>query len=278
MLLLRAAAALAMIATASSSAVGPAPAPPSSCGFSPCPSWAPTWNITQSTIIMPCNLSGYFDYSIAGRFAVVDYDWSNAKEMWANPQQWDGGLAADGKMDCQERLLKQAEMTKAHAKSLGIEQRVWVYRNLVKALPWYSSVRALLNDSSYSGFFLKFDEAAKPFHVPQCDSANGRCTEYYHDQTQSPQSGANCSGCKNCGCCVDGACDVGAQPCGEYLWNHANGTMRRDFLVNEYIGGEAGLSNPSIDGGELSLSLSLSLSAAAATNLLAPPSLSIRRV
>ena len=41
------------------------------------------------------------------------------------------GLADDGKMDCQERLLEQAKMTKAHARSLGIEQRVWVYRNLV---------------------------------------------------------------------------------------------------------------------------------------------------
>ena len=77
---------------------------------------------------MPCNYSGYFDYKIAGRFAVVDYDWSNGKEMWANPQQYEGGLAADGKMDCEERLLEQAKMTKAHAKSLGIDQQVWVYR------------------------------------------------------------------------------------------------------------------------------------------------------
>jgi len=53
-------------------------------------------------------------------------DWSNAKEMWANPQKWGGGLAADGKMDCEERLLEQAKMTKQHAKSLGISQKVWV--------------------------------------------------------------------------------------------------------------------------------------------------------
>ena len=85
-------------------------------------------------------------------------DWSNAKEMWANPQKWGGGLAADGKMDCEERLLEQAKMTKAHAKSLGIDQKVWVYRNLVKALPWYSSVRKLLNDPRYSDFFLHFDD------------------------------------------------------------------------------------------------------------------------
>lgn len=246
---------------------------------------------------MPCNFSGYFDYSIAGKFAVVDYEyaplaparragaptvkrsatagataaqrarhslrldavrplltrsvarsWSNGKEMWANPKRWQGGLAPDGKMDCQERLVEQAKMTKAHAKSLGIEQKVWVYRNLVKALPWYSLVRGKLNDPAYSGFFLKFDDSKKPFHVPQCDSASGRCTEYYHDQTQSPQSGANCSACKNCGCCMDGACDVGTQPCGEYLWNHANGSQLRKFLVDEYIGGKAGLGDPNIDG------------------------------
>ena len=54
----------------------PPPAPPPVL-----PSWEPTWNITRSTIIMPCNLSGYFDQDIAGRFAIVDYDWSNGKEM-----------------------------------------------------------------------------------------------------------------------------------------------------------------------------------------------------
>ena len=117
-------------------------------------------------------------------------------------------------------------------------------RNLVKALPWYSGVRALLNDTQYEGFFLKFDEAKKPFHVPQCDGT--KCTELYHDQSQSPQSGA-CT-CKNCGCCVDSRCDVGKQPCGEYLWNHANGSMLRDFLVNQYVGGASGLGSPDING------------------------------
>ena len=59
-------------------APGPNPPPPPAPVL---PSWEPTWNITRSTIIMPCNLSGYFDQDIAGRFAIVDYDWSNGKEM-----------------------------------------------------------------------------------------------------------------------------------------------------------------------------------------------------
>ena len=37
-------------------------------------------------------------------------------------------------------------------------------------------------------------------------------------------------------------------PTGEYLWNHANGSMLRDFLVNTYVGGASGLANPNIDG------------------------------
>ena len=41
----------------------------------------------------------------------------------------------------------------------------------MKALPWYSTVRAKLNDSAFSGFFLRFDENKKPFHVPQGDTA-----------------------------------------------------------------------------------------------------------
>ena len=115
-------------------------------------------------------------------------------------------------------------------------------------LPPNSGAQALLNDSRFEGFFLRFrrKEAKKPFHVPQCDGA--KCTAFYHDQTQSPQSGAQCSSCKNCGCCADGACDVGKQPCGEYLWNHANGSMLRDWLVNEYVGGASGLGSPDIDG------------------------------
>lgn len=68
-------------------------------------------------------------------------------------------------MDCQERLLEQARMTKQRAASLGIEQKVWVYRNLVKALPWYSLVREKLNNTAYAGFFLKFNSRWVVRHI-----------------------------------------------------------------------------------------------------------------
>jgi hypothetical protein len=35
---------------------------------------------------------------------------------------------------------------------------------------------------------------------------------------------------------------------GEYLWNHLNGSMLRDFLVNEVIGGPTGIGHPAISG------------------------------
>ena len=45
-------------------------------------------------------------------------------------------------MDCEERLVSQAELVK----SVNPDAKVWVYRNLVKALPWYSSVREKMLD------------------------------------------------------------------------------------------------------------------------------------
>ena len=84
----------------------------------PLPRWRPTWQLNRSTMLQPCNYSGFFDPEFSARFGVVSYDWSNAKQQWANQHP----------MDCEERLLEQARMTKAHARSLGIDQQVWVYR------------------------------------------------------------------------------------------------------------------------------------------------------
>jgi hypothetical protein len=47
-------------------------------------------------------------------------------------------------MDCQERLAEQA----AQLKAANPDSNVWVYRNIVKALPWFSDVRKKINDLS----------------------------------------------------------------------------------------------------------------------------------
>jgi len=51
----------------------------------------------------------------------------------------------------------------------------------------------------------------------------------------------------------DGACEVEcgcgyALPCGEYLFDHRNGSMLTDWLVNEYILGPTGVGSDAIDG------------------------------
>ena len=48
----------------------------------------------------------------------------------------------------------------------------------------------------------------------------------------------------------DGDCDCGESlPCGEYLWDHRNGTMLRKFLIDEFIlNDKTGLGNKAVSG------------------------------
>jgi len=118
---------------------------------------------------------------------------------------------------------------------------VWVYRNLVKALPWFSSVRTKITDPAYSGWFLKFKPKG-PYHVPQCDSNYNPplCSNFYHDQNQVPENPSGDGDCTE-------PCDCGGVPCGEYLWDHRNESLR-EFLINEFLLGPTGLGDPNIIG------------------------------
>ncbi len=93
---------------------------------------------------------------------------SNGKQLWVQPP-----------MDCETLLLTQAAILKQYNPNI----KVFVYRNLVKALPWYSSVRGLIGNAAYSDWFLKFKPNAT-YHVPACDTnwSPPRCTNFYHDQ------------------------------------------------------------------------------------------------
>ena len=85
------------------------------------PKWNHTYQMNMSTAFMPCNYSGYFDPSFSAKFGLADYDWSDGKAIWANVAP----------MNNEELLVEQAQMTKA----LRPDMKVFVYRNLVKALP-----------------------------------------------------------------------------------------------------------------------------------------------
>ena len=84
--------------------------------------------------------------------------------------------------------------------------------------------------------------------MPRCDTTYDPplCSDFYHDQEQSPAVPSP-SNPNPDGVCA-GTCDCGGVPCGEYLFDHRNGTMLRDWLLNEVIGGPNGVDHPSISG------------------------------
>ena len=165
------------------------------------PPWPATYNLTQSLITMQCNSSGWSSVERGAQFGIVSYDWSNNKVAWA----------AHKPMNCEELLWKQAQQTKQQALAVNgnpSATRVFVYRNIVKALPWFTTVREKLQDPAYSGFFLPFaavattstttsstfsfaepSDANNNYHVPPCAAENASHCNFalYHDQEQTPQ-------------------------------------------------------------------------------------------
>jgi hypothetical protein len=81
---------------------------------------------------MPCNDSGFTDPAATKGWAVIDFDWSNAKALWVKNHPMND-----------EELLQQQVIMSTNA-SLG--QTVWVYRGSMWAYPWYTSVRTILED------------------------------------------------------------------------------------------------------------------------------------
>ena len=82
-------------------------------------------------------------------------------------------------------LLQQVQVTRAASPTT----RTFVYRNAIKALPWFTSVRVLLEDPAYAPWFLPFGPKTvngSGWHVPECDSNYDPplCSVLYHDQEQ----------------------------------------------------------------------------------------------
>lgn len=96
-------------------------------------------------------------------------------------------------MSSEELLLTQAARLKAERP----EVKVFVYRNIVKALPWFTTVREKINDPAYAGFFLPLlPGGSRPdgtYYVDPCDHNFNppRCTTLYHDYEQV--RGAKCT-------------------------------------------------------------------------------------
>jgi hypothetical protein len=161
--------------------------------------------------LMACNNTGPFTTEFAAKWGIADFDWSNwvhgANQTWDGEQY--GGYSEQVPETCQQNLRVQAAMTKA----ANNNTKVFVYRNMVKALPWYKSVREKLVDPAYSGFFLPFKcnaSASDPNVIPGEDGCHvpRQGTALYHDQEQTihgktcPTNGTGSQAC----------CGV---PCGE---------------------------------------------------------------
>jgi hypothetical protein len=145
-------------------------------------------------------------------------------------------------MSCEEKLVEQAARLKAARPGV----RVMGYRNIVKALPWFTAVRERLDDPATSGWFIPFDAAnTTPYHVPPCDDnfSPPRCSKLYHDLEQTPGFPHGDGVCP-------GPCDCGTQPCGEYLYDytHADTNGLADWIVNEVVLGKNGLGNANLSG------------------------------
>ena len=166
------------------------------------PPWPSTYDVAASTLVMPCNSSGLLSTALTRAWGLVSYDWSNSKR---GPSGW----VQQRPMDCEVALLAQAQAAKAANPS----QRVGVYRNSLKMLSWFSSVRAKLEDAAYAPWFLAFDNASAPFANDACDRNYDPplCSALYHDQWGAP--GYPTPGPSGDGDCAAPNCNCGSVPC-----------------------------------------------------------------
>ena len=104
------------------------------------------------------------------------FDWSNDKAEWA----------AAKPMDCEERLVTQVQLTTAARRERSPGTTVFVYRNAIKALPWYTLVRNKITDPAYAPWFMRFGPPTigSGWHVPQCDLNYDPplCSDFYRGQ------------------------------------------------------------------------------------------------
>lgn len=196
--------------------------------------------------MLQCNDTGPTDPQSTIGWAYVDFDWSN----WKGTGRSDG-WAKHKPMDCEELMVKQVEMTVAASPAT----KVFVYRNMIKALPWFTTVREKITNPDYAPWFMNFSKEIiadhSKSHVPVCDNnfSPPKCSNLYHDQGQTPGYP------HGDGDCLAPGCDVGpGLPVGEYLFDHRNanvsihGQTFIEWFVDEYFGGPAGIGNENIIG------------------------------
>jgi hypothetical protein len=156
------------------------------------------------------------------RWGVLSFDWATLSDEWAG----------DMPSDDDQKLLDAATYLKAAAP----ETKAWIYRSLVNPISTFGSVREKLEDPQYHGFFLKFAKNAT-------DGQMGNYKRCYH----SDYPIRNKTVCTELANRPSGNGDCGTVPCGWYLFDHRNESLRQ-WILNEWIMGPFGMQNTSVNG------------------------------
>ena len=144
------------------------------------PPWPPTYRMNESTIIQPCWTNGTYAPSFS-QWSIVDFDWSESKDVWSATRPY---------MNCEEVMLAKAR----ELHELNPAGKTWIYRNMIKALPWFTSVREKLQDRAYWGWFLPYKNCT----AYQCGP--NATHNLYHDFLQTPNPrGDGCGDGVECG-------------------------------------------------------------------------------
>jgi hypothetical protein len=214
--------------------------------------------MNDSTLLYWRNGSGYEPTEVLQRYGMFIFDWAHGAKMWINeytPMD-NGAVLAE--------QCRQLKLVNPNAKCL-------VYRNTVKAMNQFVDVSTLADDPVYEGFFLPWKPGAtqsgacnirthggQPLmpnpqiechnltstdvHVPMCDGANkSKCSKrLYFGTHQIPMVPSNNWAAntsfpfQNLSCV--GQCNCGRLPCGEYLFDFRNASMR-EWFVKSYMDG-----------------------------------------
>lgn len=128
-------------------------------GVPPCPlpRWAPTWQLSMSTICQPGSTDGFLDATLAAKWGFISLDWSIASKIW-NP---DGTSASVDNATGASTLVEQCRQIKA----VNNRTKCGVYRNTILALEWLEPQRAVMHSSLFADMFLKY-QPSNPKGVP----------------------------------------------------------------------------------------------------------------
>ena len=120
------------------------PSPTCALNGLPCapPTWAPTWNLTQSTVCQPSGNSYFMPNHTWG---LVSLDWSVSRSNW-----FIGGNTSN--TTCEATSRKGCQMLK----DAGKATRCFIYHNSELALEWLETQREAINDPTKQDYFLQY--------------------------------------------------------------------------------------------------------------------------